>query len=47
MILKHTSDYDWNWENKLSHGLNGLNSIISNNITELYDPPYIDRTFVS
>jgi len=47
MIQKHTSDYDWNWEDKLSIGLNAINSIISNNITQLYDPPYIDHTFVS
>lgn len=47
MILKHTSDYDWNWEDKLCDGLKALNSIISTNITLLYDPPYIDHTFIS
>ncbi|XP_060833475.1 condensin complex subunit 1 [Rhopalosiphum padi] len=47
MIQKHTSDYDWNWEDKLSIGLKAINGIISNNITQLYDPPYIDHTFVS
>jgi len=47
MILKHTSDYDWNWEDKLSIGFKAINSIISNKITQLYDPPYVDHTFVS
>lgn len=47
MIQKHTSDYNWNWEEKLSEGFSAIYSIISNNITELYDPPYIDHSFVS
>lgn len=47
MIQKHTSDYDWNWEDKLSIGLKAINSILSNNITKLYDPPYIDHTLIS
>lgn len=47
MIQKHTSDYDWNWEDKLCDGFKAIYSIISNNITQLYDPPYIDHTFVT
>lgn len=47
MVLKHASDYDWNWEDKLSGGFNAINNIILNDITQLYDPPYIDHTFVS
>jgi len=47
MIQKHTSDYDWNWEDKLSIGLKAINSILSSNITKLYDPPYIDHTLIS
>ncbi|CAI6344316.1 unnamed protein product [Macrosiphum euphorbiae] len=47
MIQKHTSDYNWNWEDNLCIGLNSIYNIISNNITQLYDPPYIDHTFVS
>lgn len=47
MIQKHTSDYNWSWEDNLCIGLKAIYSIISNNITQLYDPPYIDHTFVS
>lgn len=47
MIQKHTSDYDWDWQIKLSKGLNAINSIFLYDITQLYDPPYIDHTFVS
>ncbi|XP_050546197.1 condensin complex subunit 1 isoform X2 [Daktulosphaira vitifoliae] len=47
MIQKHTSDYNWNWEEELSKGFSAIYSIISNNITQLYDPPYVDHSFVS
>ncbi|XP_050420511.1 condensin complex subunit 1 [Adelges cooleyi] len=47
MIQKHTSDYDWNWEEEMSIGFKAIFSIITNDITQLYDPPYIDHTFVS
>lgn len=47
MIQKHTSDYDWNWEDKLSSGLNAINSILVYDITQLYNPSYTDHTFVS
>ncbi|CAH1732771.1 unnamed protein product [Aphis gossypii] len=47
VIQKHISDYNWNWEDKLSIGFKAINSIISNNITQLNDPPYIDHTLIS
>lgn len=47
MIQKHTIDYGWDWEKKLCDGLKAVNNIILNNITQLYDPPYVDNTFVS
>lgn len=47
MIQKHISDYNWNWEDKLSVGFKAINSILSYNITQLNDPPYIDHILIS
>lgn len=47
MIQKHTSDYSWDWEDKLSNGIKAINNIILNNITQLNDPPYVDHTLIS
>lgn len=47
MIQKHLADYNWNWEDKMSKGFEAIYSILSINITQLYDPPYVDHTLVS
>jgi len=47
MIQKHAKDYDWDFEDKLRIGFEAINSIFKNNITQLYDPPFIDRVLVS
>lgn len=47
MIQKHTMDYHWDWEEKLCIGFKAINNVITHNITQLYDPPYIDHVFVS
>lgn len=47
MIQKHSTDYDWNWEGKLCDGLTAINSIMIHNITQLYNPPYVDHTLIS
>lgn len=47
MIQKHTIDYNWNLEDKLCTGLKAIYSILTYNITQLYDPPFIDHVLIS